>query len=115
MLSELSRTAPRGGPASPFSQPSQQTPSRAQVLLASPRDVRLAERAERVLHQQDFRFSRCVTCECRDGVLILEGRVPSYYLKQLAQATVAEIPEVKEIENRLDVFVSTQGPPRRPR
>jgi len=41
--------------------------------------------------------------------------VPSYYLKQLAQATVADIGGIRQIDNRLDVFVGTASPPQRPR
>jgi osmotically-inducible protein OsmY len=88
--------------------------SSARTYSGPVKDSTLAERAEKALRQRDFRFSRCVRCESHDGVLALHGRVPSYYLKQLAQATVAEIGEVERIENYLDVFVSTEAS-RRPR
>lgn len=44
-----------------------------------------------------------ITCELQDGVLILWGRVPSYYLKQLASALVAEVAGVERIDNRIEV------------
>ncbi|NUQ62395.1 MAG: BON domain-containing protein [Pirellulales bacterium] len=72
-------------------------------------DARVALLAERALSQKDFRFSRCVSCESRDGTLILSGRVPTYYLKQLAQAAVSGIEGVEQIDNRLDVFVESQS------
>jgi osmotically-inducible protein OsmY len=44
-----------------------------------------------------------ISCECLDGVLVLRGRVPSYYLKQLAGAIVAEVEGVQRIDNRLEI------------
>jgi osmotically-inducible protein OsmY len=38
-----------------------------------------------------------------NGVLRLRGRVPSYYLKQLAQAAAANMEGVKRIENHIEV------------
>ncbi|NLY01493.1 MAG: BON domain-containing protein [Rhodopirellula sp.] len=102
----MAMTRPRGaGPPEPVGAASH-VPSR---------DDTLANHAKETLYQRDFRFSRCVTCESRDGVLVLRGRVPSYYLKQLAQATVADIGGIRQIDNRLDVFVGTASPPQRPR
>jgi osmotically-inducible protein OsmY len=42
-------------------------------------------------------------CEWRAGLLILRGRLPSYYLKQLAQATVAGIEGVDRIANEIEI------------
>ncbi len=44
-----------------------------------------------------------VSCEMDDGVLTLRGRVPSYYLKQVAQAAVSRANGVRRIENRIEV------------
>jgi osmotically-inducible protein OsmY len=38
-----------------------------------------------------------------DGLLILRGTVPSYYLKQLAQVTVFAVPGVAEVRNEVQV------------
>lgn len=35
-----------------------------------------------------------------DGTVVLSGRLPSYYLKQLAQSLAAAVPGVERIENR---------------
>jgi osmotically-inducible protein OsmY len=40
-----------------------------------------------------------VTCEYEDGVLLLQGRLPDFYHKQLAQHAVAEIPGVTQVVN----------------
>ncbi len=46
---------------------------------------------------------REITCHLRDGVLLLRGRVPTYYLKQLAQTIGASIETVREVVNELQV------------
>lgn len=47
-----------------------------------------------------------VTCELYEGVLVLRGRVPSFYQKQLAQAIAAQCAGVEEIVNKLEVMLS---------
>lgn len=46
---------------------------------------------------------RAVSCDYDQGVLVLRGRVPSYYCKQLAQETVAHVPGVTEVANAIEV------------
>ena len=48
-----------------------------------------------------------IECEYRDGVLTLRGRVPSFYLKQMAQTVLKEINGVERIDNQVDVVSST--------
>lgn len=50
---------------------------------------------------------RGVRCDFHEGVLTLRGRVPSYYLKQIAQTLVRTLDRVELIENRLEVVCST--------
>ena len=49
---------------------------------------------------------RDVTCQFLEGVLILKGRVRSYYVKQMAQELVRPLPAVEQIDNRLRVVSS---------
>jgi hypothetical protein len=35
--------------------------------------------------------------------IVVSGRVPTYYLKQLLQETIKAVPEVVHIDNRVDV------------
>lgn len=72
-------------------------------IAASPSVKDLAKRR---LREADFRFSRCVSCEYHEGVLLLRGRVPTYYLKQIAQAFVASVPGVEQVDNRIQVFAA---------
>jgi hypothetical protein len=51
-----------------------------------------------------------LSCEWRDGVLTLRGRVPSYYLKQLAQACLQGLAGVTAIDNQL-IVAPLQGVP----
>jgi osmotically-inducible protein OsmY len=42
-------------------------------------------------------------CEVQNGVVELSGSVPSFYVKQLAQAAVLRLEQIRGIENRLRV------------
>ena len=66
----------------------------------------IVELAEHQLKVTDSRFSRCVSCHFQDGTLVLQGQVPTYYLKQIAQTAVAAIPGVEQVDNRIQVFAS---------
>ena len=37
------------------------------------------------------------------GAIVLSGRLPTYYLKQLLQEAVKDIPDVTHIDNRVEV------------
>ncbi|MEN6367771.1 MAG: BON domain-containing protein [Thermoguttaceae bacterium] len=37
------------------------------------------------------------------GAIVLSGRLPTYYLKQLLQEAVKKIPDVAQIDNRVEV------------
>lgn len=46
---------------------------------------------------------RDIGCAYQDGVLTLRGCVPSHYLKQVAQATVADVAGVMTVVNTVVV------------
>jgi osmotically-inducible protein OsmY len=52
---------------------------------------------------------RNVSCAYEGGVLTLRGSLPSYYLKQVAQAAVASLDGVGRVVNEIEV-----GPARSP-
>jgi hypothetical protein len=54
------------------------------------------------LRSRPYRALERVSCEYREGTLTLRGRVPSYYLKQLAQAALAGLVGVR-VANHLEV------------
>jgi osmotically-inducible protein OsmY len=69
---------------------------------AGPR-CRTAQAAYECLASSSYVPLRHLQCECHQGRLILRGQVPNFYLKQLAQALVAEVPGVSEVHNRIVV------------
>jgi hypothetical protein len=68
----------------------------------------IARVAERRLHDHTYPALRNVSCENRDGTLILHGRVPTYYLKQIAQELIFRMQEIQHIDNR--IVVGAPGP-----
>ena len=49
-----------------------------------------------------------IECEYFDGVVVLRGCVPTYYLKQIAQAVLLATPIVEEVVNLIDVSENAQ-------
>jgi len=63
----------------------------------------------RLIDNCPYRFYfRDVTLRCAGGVLMLRGRVPTFYLKQVLQSLLKGLEGVERIDNRVDV-VSAQG------
>ena len=58
------------------------------------------------LRRSGYPYLRGVKCEVREGVAVLSGTVPTFYLKQMAQALASHTPGVQQIENRLHVTSS---------
>lgn len=46
---------------------------------------------------------RRLSCSFHDGVLTLRGWLPSFYEKQVAQSTVADLDGVRQIVNEVEV------------
>ena len=51
---------------------------------------------------------RQIECEYSDGVVILRGCVPTYYVKQIAQAVLLTSPIAEEVVNLIDVSENGQ-------
>lgn len=58
------------------------------------------------LGQSSHLFLRHLECNAEEGVIIIEGKVPSFYLKQTAQSIVQSIEGVEKVVNRLEVVNS---------
>ena len=52
-------------------------------------------------------YFREIDIDFTDGVLMLRGRVPSFYLKQVLQAWLSSIEGVSRIDNQVDVTSAT--------
>ena len=61
------------------------------------------------LRRSGYLALRDVSCGLRGGVLSLHGRLPTYYLKQVAQAIAAEVEGVSSVVNRINVVAFTPG------
>jgi hypothetical protein len=60
--------------------------------------------AERGLRSSRYSALKHVSCDYRGGVLVLRGRLPTYYLKQVAQEVVAhQFDKAERLENRIQV------------
>jgi osmotically-inducible protein OsmY len=68
--------------------------------------------AERRLRGNPYLALKNVSCGWLDGVLVLRGCLPSYYLKQIAQEAVAGLEGVQRIDNQIQV-VTPASPSRR--
>jgi osmotically-inducible protein OsmY len=66
-------------------------------------DLCLAERVERALRATGYPCLRAVEVAVCGRLVVLRGRVPSYYMKQLAQAAALDVEGVPELRNDVEV------------
>jgi osmotically-inducible protein OsmY len=66
-------------------------------------DVRLAERVDRALRATGYGPLRGIEVTVQERLVSLGGRVPSYYLKQVAQTIALAVQGTREVRNNLDV------------
>lgn len=66
----------------------------SQAILAVVRDA---------LHLTGYGELRRVQVDCDGDSVTISGRVPTYYLKQLAQHAALEVPGIERIHNELHV------------
>ena len=59
---------------------------------ASPAGRQLCEQVIQILRATGYLSLRDLDVFTTEGIVILRGKVPSYYLKQLSQAVVLELP-----------------------
>jgi len=62
------------------------------------------EAARRQLRRSPYRLIRELSCCCSQGMLVLRGRLPSFYLKQVAQETVLAVAGQAEVVNETEVI-----------
>lgn len=76
-------------------------------LTPSIEDGHVTERIKRALRKTGYGVLRSVAVSVNDRVVRLVGQVPSYYMKQVAQATALAVPGAHQIRNDLVVIPST--------
>jgi len=52
-------------------------------------------------------YFKSIAYEFDEGVLTLRGRVPSFYLKQVLQEVLADLPAIEWIDNHVEVVNSS--------
>jgi osmotically-inducible protein OsmY len=67
------------------------------------RSFEIAEIAEARLSASSHPALRNVFCKYDDGVLVLRGRLNSFFHTQLAQETVRRVEGVKRVVNQIEV------------
>ncbi len=75
----------------------------APFLKRNQEDLCLAQCVERALRATGYGSLRGIKVTVRGRLVILGGRVPSYYLKQVAQTTALAVPGALHVRNGLDV------------
>jgi osmotically-inducible protein OsmY len=65
--------------------------------------IEVAATAEARLSASSHRALRSVLCNYDDGVLVLRGRLNSFFHAQVAQETVAKIEGVKRVVNQIEI------------
>jgi osmotically-inducible protein OsmY len=75
-----------------------------QTIVCNARTSAIHRTAEERLRRSGYLALRDVACMARDDVVYLHGRLPSYFLKQLAQEIAAGVEGVRRVVNRIDVL-----------
>jgi len=69
-----------------------------------PRSYEILQAATARLRANPYPNVQKVSCECNhQGVLMLRGRLTSFYQKQLAQEAVVRLPGVTQVINDIEV------------
>ena len=66
-------------------------------------NAQLARAVETRMRTCHYWHLRSITCESKQGVVTILGRVPSYYLRDLAERLVSQVDGVEEIVNLIQV------------
>ena len=70
---------------------------------ASSSDDGLRTAALRLLQTSDYASLRGLRCEVTEAVVVVQGVVPSYFLKQMAQTVIWRLDGIKSVTNLVEV------------
>jgi osmotically-inducible protein OsmY len=73
------------------------------------RESILAERAGQRLRSNQYLALKNITCAVEQGALVLRGQLPTYYLKQIASAAVADLDGIGQVFNLIEVVSLPRG------
>jgi len=83
-------------------------PHNPACVVPQARQATIKDLAERLLRSNPYLALKNTSCDYLDGMLILRGCLPSYYLNQLAQEAVADLDGVDHIDNQIQVVTPTR-------
>jgi osmotically-inducible protein OsmY len=63
----------------------------------------IQERMEQFLKSRILGNAQVFKCDFKEGLLLIRGKVGTYYAKQLAQEFARQIPGVEQVNNHLTV------------
>jgi osmotically-inducible protein OsmY len=63
----------------------------------------IAKQAQELLHTSPYKPIHRVACAFQDGMLVLRGRLQTFFHKQLAQEAVARVDGVRQVVNEIEV------------
>jgi osmotically-inducible protein OsmY len=64
--------------------------------------------AQACFHESPYRTLRRISCKAEGGILVLEGRLNTFFEKQMAQEMAGRIKGVTQVDNKIEV-VGTDG------
>jgi hypothetical protein len=68
----------------------------------------VAKAVTKCLRKSPYSDIRNLSCDYDHGVLVLRGRLASYYEKQLAQIVVGKLPGIAQLVNEIEVAAAPQ-------
>jgi hypothetical protein len=74
-----------------------------------PEDDGLRIAALKSLRSSGYAALRGIQCEVTQAVAIIQGVVPSYFLKQMAQSVIQRVDGVRSIRNLVEVRLTGQA------
>lgn len=72
-------------------------------MVWSALNSRVEEAVRNRLHESAYPSIKRIRCQFNNGILVLRGRLPSFFMKQVAQETVAGLDGIEEIINCVEV------------
>jgi hypothetical protein len=85
--------------------------NRETATKAPPPAIAIGRTAEDLLRRSGYLALRDVSCVALGEALYLQGRLPSYYLKQVAQEIAARVVGARLVINRIEVSVAAERAP----
>ncbi len=83
-------------------------PDRELATKAHPPAIAIGRTVEDLFRRSGYLALRDVSCVAIGDALYLRGRLPSYYLKQVAQEVAASVAGARRMINRIEVFASVE-------